>query len=149
MIEAIAPGVVGDAGPTSAGRDRLCIVAAARACVGTRFRAQGRCADTGLDCVGLVLVAVGVDPAVVPAYALGGDHADLLDAVLVKAGCHRVVTALPGDILVLAPVPRLRHLAIVTNDGVIQAHAGLGRVVEGPPDPDWPCLAAWRAAGAH
>ena len=27
MIEAIAPGVVGDAGPTSAGRDRLCIVA--------------------------------------------------------------------------------------------------------------------------
>jgi len=150
MIKAIAPGVFGGDGPCIvAGRDGPCIVAAARACVGARFRAQGRCPDSGLDCVGLVLLAIGLDPALAPPYALGGDHADMLDAVLAEAGCQRVTTALPGDILVLAPVPRLRHLAIVTQDGVVQAHAGLGRVVEGPLDPDWPCLAAWRAAGAR
>ena len=33
------------------------IVAAVRACVGTRFRAQGRCPGIALDCVGVALVA--------------------------------------------------------------------------------------------
>ena len=28
-------------------------------------------------------------------------------------------------------------------------NVGLGRVVEGPLDPGWPCLAAWRFMGAR
>lgn len=135
--------------PALASGDWSNIVAAARACIGTRFRAQGRVPGLGLDCVGLVLAAGSINPAAVPAYALGGDHGDLLTQTLFDAGCHPVAAALPGDILVLAPAPRLQHLAIVTPAGVVQAHAGLGRVVEGPLDPDWPRLGAWRFAGAR
>ena len=132
-----------------AGRHWPEIVAAARACLGTRFRPHGRVPGLGLDCVGLVLVAGAVDAGLVPVYALGGDHHALLDAALHLAGCQRVATALPGDVLVLSPAPRLLHLAIVTPAGVVQAHAGLGRVVEGPLDPAWSCLAVWRLAGAR
>ncbi|MFZ4108889.1 MAG: peptidoglycan endopeptidase [Polymorphobacter sp.] len=117
--------------------------------MGTRFRPHGRVPGLGLDCVGLVLVAGGVDAGLMPVYALGGDHRALLDIALQLAGCQRVASALPGDVLVLSPAPRALHLAIVTPDGVVQAHAGLGRVVEGPLDPAWPCLAVWRFTGAR
>ncbi len=132
-----------------AGRQWPEIVAAARACLGTRFRAHGRVPGLGLDCVGLVLAAGAVDAGLVPVYALGGDHHALLDAALCLAGCQPVATPLPGDVLVLSPAPRVLHLAIMTSTGVVQAHAGLGRVVEGPLDPAWPCLAAWRFKGAR
>lgn len=139
MTEAIAP---------AAAREWPQIVATARACIGTRFRAQGRVPGLALDCVGLVIVAGGIDAGVVPAYALGGDHGHLLDETLQLIGCCKVPTLLPGDILVLEPAPRLRHLAIVTSLGAVHAHAGIGRVVEGPL-PDWSALAAWRFAGAR
>lgn len=122
------------------------IVAAARACIGARFRAQGRLPGVGLDCIGVALVAAaaaGVEIAV-PVYALGGDHEAALDAAMIAAGCSFVPLAAPGDLLSLAPSPGRRHLAVVTDRGVIHAHAGLGRVVEGPVDPDWTVLAAWR-----
>ncbi len=140
MTEAIAP---------AAGREWPQIVAAARACIGTRFRPQGRVPGLALDCVGLVLAAGGIAAGVVPAYALGGDYHHLLDETLQAAGCHRVPTPQPGDILVLAPAPGLHHLAIMTLSGAVHAHAGIGRVVEGPLDPGWPHLAAWRFAGAR
>ena len=50
----------------------------------------------------------------------------------------------PGDILVIAPAPGRRHLAVVVPGGVVHAHAGLGRVVEGPLDPAWVVIGAWR-----
>lgn len=140
MTEAIAP-VAGRAWPQ--------IVAAARACIDTRFRAQGRVPGLALDCVGLVLAAGGIQAAVVPAYALGGEYQHLLDETLHAAGCRKVSSPLPGDILVLEPAPRLRHLAIMTPSGAVHAHAGIGRVVEGPLYPGWSQLAAWRFAGAR
>lgn len=128
------------------------VVAAARACVGTRFRPHGRTPGLGLDCVGVVLHAaraVGVVPAAVPAYALSGDTADMLIAAMSDAGCVAVSEPLQGDILVLAPAARQRHLAIVTPAGVVHAHAGLGRVVEGPIDAGWTLLGVWRLPGAY
>ncbi|PZN97380.1 MAG: hypothetical protein DCF31_01055 [Alphaproteobacteria bacterium] len=128
------------------------VVAAARACVGTRFRPQGRTPGSGLDCVGVVLQAaraVGIVPAAVPSYALSGETAAMLVAALADAGCVAVSDAAPGDILALAPAARQRHLAIVTPAGVVHAHAGLGRVVEGPIDPDWTLLGIWRLPGVH
>ena len=122
------------------------IVAAARACVGTRFRPQGRVPGLALDCVGLALVAAraaGVAVAA-PAYALGGDREPGLDEALVDAGLTIVAAPCPGDLLVVAPSPGRRHLAIVTDRGVVHAHAGLGRVVEGPPDAAWHLVGAWR-----
>ena len=126
------------------------IVAAARGCVGTRFRPQGRVPQLGLDGIGVVLVAAaaaGIDGAA-PAYRLGGDHPDIA-AALVGHGCFRVEAALPGDVIVIAPAARQRHLGVVTEAGLVHAHAGLDRVVEGPIDPDWTLIGAWRLPGAR
>ena len=126
-------------------RDHLAIVAAAQRCVGTSFRPQGRTLGLALDCLGVVIVAAAAAGVrlKVPSYALGGDHETALDAGLAAQGCERVA-AMPGDILVAAPTPGRRHLGIVTPRGVVHAHAGLGRVVEGPLDPAWTIIGAWR-----
>ena len=128
------------------------IVAAVRACVGTRFRSHGRKPGLGLDCVGVALVAAaaaGMGAVVVPAYALGGEHEAGMVDFLAEVGCRPVVVAEAGDLLVIAPSERQRHLAVKTPAGVVHAHAGLGRVVEGPIDDDWALLGAWRLPGAR
>ena len=137
---------------SSLAKDRLrdAAVEAARAAVGTRFRPQGRIPGLALDCVGLALVAgraAGVVPAGLPAYALNGEHGDRLEQTLLALGCKPVAPALPGDLLVVAPTSRQRHLAVVTDAGVVHAHAGLGRVVEGPLDRAWVIVGAWRFPG--
>lgn len=127
------------------------IVAAARTCVGTRFRAQGRVPGLGLDCVGVVLVAAaaaGVLPTRIPAYRLGGGYPDV-EAILAEHGCTRIDPALPGDMLVFAPTGRQRHFGVVTPLGLVHAHAGLDRVVEGPIDADWTIVGRWRLPGAR
>lgn len=127
------------------------VVAAARSCIGTRFRPQGRLIGIGLDCVGVVLVAAaaaGVRPDEVPAYALSGQNMALLLAQLRAAGCedvHGVPAA--GDIGVLAPGAGRLHLGVLTGTNFVHAHAGLGRVVEGPIDEAWRWLGTWRLRG--
>lgn len=122
------------------------IVAGARGCIGTRFRVQGRLPDVGLDCVGVVVAAVkaaGVQVADAVEYSLRGEQAGVLDRAL--TGLVRVETAAAGDVLVVEPSAACRHLAVVTGNGtVIHAHAGLRRVVEGPVNPDWRVIGAWR-----
>ena len=122
------------------------ITARARACVGTRFRSQGREIGIGLDCIGVALLAAAAAGILfdVPPYALGGDREVQLDAGLAAQGCVRVDSPGPGDLIVVAPAPGRRHLGVMTATGVVHAHAGLGRVVEGPLDPDWPVVGAWR-----
>lgn len=131
-------------------RRRMGAVAAARACVGTPFRPQGRMAGLGLDCIGVALLAARgarVRLGSVPAYALGGDHEGQAEAALAMLGCRRVRSARPGDMLLAAPQPGQRHLLVVTDRGGVHAHAGLGRVVEGPVDPRWTILGTWRLPG--
>ena len=124
----------------------MAIVAAVRAAVGTRFRSQGRSVGIALDCVGVALIAAEAAGCRVhvPPYALGGDHEARLDAAVAALGGRRVGTPLPGDLLVVAPGVGRRHLAVVVPGGVVHAHAGLGRVVEGPFDPAWLLITAWR-----
>lgn len=129
---------------------RLRAIAAARAGVGTRFRAQGRTIGLGLDCVGVALLAAagaGVALGPVPAYALGGLHDGLLAATLIALGCRRVRRARPGDLVEYALAPGHRHLALISDRGIIHAHAGLGRVVEGPAPAEWPVAAVWALPG--
>ena len=118
---------------------------AARALVGTRFRAQGRDTD-GLDCVGLAAAALragGFEGAVPRGYPLrGGEPVRVtarLDAVLVRGDGEA-----PGDLLLLASGPGQLHLAIRTASGIVHADAGLRRVVERPGEVPWPVIAAWR-----
>lgn len=122
------------------------IVEAVRGCIGARFRPQGRDRDHGLDCIGVAMIAAraaGVDLRS-PPYRLGGDHEAVLDIALAAAGLQRLTIPLPGDLLAVAPTACRRHLAIVTDRGVVHAHAGIGRVVEAPIDPAWTLVGAWR-----
>lgn len=129
---------------------RLAAVAAARAGVGTRFRPQGRIIGLGLDCVGVALLAAagaGIKVDHLPAYALSGDHAAMLRDALRAIGCRRVRQARPGDVIEYALTPGHRHLAVQAGAGIIHAHAGLGRVVEGPAPAEWPVVACWALPG--
>lgn len=129
---------------------RRVIVEAARSCVGTAFRPQGRLLGQGLDCVGVVLVAAraaGIAWPEVPAYRLGGEHGAVLERAFAALGCVPVDVPQWGDVVVLAPLPRQRHLGVLTPAGLVHAHAGLGRVVEGPMDPAWRVMGHWRLAG--
>lgn len=119
-------------------------LAAARACLGTPFRPQGRLPGVGLDCVGLVLVAAaaaGIDLRP-PPYRLSGDPRLLMAAVLAGQG-WRPAPLGPGRLIVMAPGGPARHLGLLTDAGVIHAHAGLGRVVEGPLDPAIAVIGCW------
>ncbi len=80
----------------------------------------------------------------VPRYALGGDGQDALDTALPEQGCVAVGLPRPGDLILVAPAVDRRHLGVVTDAGIVHAHAGLSRVVEGPLDPAWRLLGAWR-----
>lgn len=124
------------------------MVAASRACLGSRFRIQGRDPATGLDCIGLALVALkaaGSEPDAPRDYSLSGKGlAERLEAGLQTAGCAPVASVRPGDLIIFEPAPGQAHLAVASTQGVIHAHLGIGRIVEGPPDPAWVRRSTWR-----
>jgi murein DD-endopeptidase / murein LD-carboxypeptidase len=129
---------------------RCAAIAAARAGLGTPFRPQGRIPGLGLDCIGVALLAAdgaGVAVERLPAYALSGDHGRLLAETMAALGCRKVRRALPGDIVEYRLAPRHRHLAVMTATGIIHAHAGLGKMVEGPVPGDWAIAAIWALPG--
>lgn len=120
----------------------VAIVAAARACVGARFRLHGRSRATGLDCVGVAALAYGRDR--VPAgYALRGGDVGLVIATIDALGFARADAPRPADLLLLCPGPHQLHLAIRTDRGFVHADAALCRVTEVPGQPRWPELARW------
>jgi len=124
-------------------RDRQDVVAAARRAVGARFRPHGRDPVWGLDCVGLAVLAFGVE---VPArYPLRGG--DMAGAQAMAAGAGLLARdpagAGAGDLLLLRVGPGQLHLAVLTDAGFVHADAVLGRVVETPGRPVAPVLAAW------
>lgn len=121
------------------------VVKRARALVGTRFRAQGRGAGEGLDCVGLVAAALGYAD-VRRDYALRGGAVAVLEGELAAAGLVPGGEALAGDVLVLRAGPGQLHLGIWTGDGLVHADAGLRRVVERPGAVPWPVVGVWREA---
>lgn len=127
------------------------IVAVARALVGTRFRPQGRGAG-GLDCVGLVACAArgaGLTVAIRDDLPMRGVSDVEVEAMLWSAGCTPVERPSlgTGDILLRWTAARQVHLAIWTGAGVIEAHAGLRRVVERPVGSDERWCAAWQLPG--
>jgi murein DD-endopeptidase / murein LD-carboxypeptidase len=119
------------------------IVARARALIGARFRPQGRSAATGLDCIGVVAVAIGARD--VPAdYALRGGTVEALAAELVRAGPRAADGPARGDVLLMRPGAGQLHLGIFTGGGFVHADAGLRRVVERPLPLPWPILGSYR-----
>lgn len=121
----------------------LAIVAAARACIGARFRPQGRDPAYGLDCVGLAGVAFGRGD--LPGdYALRGGDARRIAALVESFGLRCVHEAAAGDLLMLRTGPAQLHLVVMTESGFVHADARLRRVVETPGPPPWPVIGIWR-----
>jgi len=123
------------------------IAAEALALVGTPFRLRGRCAATGLDCVGLALLAaqragIRIDPP--PGYALRGMADGRATELLTRSGFRPVLSASPGDLILVRTGALQLHLMIRAGRGVVHAHAGLRRVVLMPGAIDWPVLGCWR-----
>ena len=123
------------------------IVAAARGCLGARFRPQGRDIRFGLDCVGVAAVAFG--RAVPGDYALRGGSAETIARAIDASGLRRIAAedAGPGDLLLIAAGAAQFHLAILSGRGFIHADTGLRRVVETPGRPAGRAIGAWREEG--
>lgn len=121
--------------------------------IGTPFRLRGRKPGVALDCVGLVLVALGplADPAVGQiGYGLRGDYRALVRGFFQPPSFRCVAAAerqSDGDILFVSPAPLQLHLLIGAGGGVVHADAGLRRVVHSILRPDWQLLDRWRAVG--
>lgn len=121
--------------------------------IDTPFRFRGRTAGVGLDCVGLVLVALGslADASVnqLP-YAMRGDYRVAVSEYLASLPFQRLgadAVAADGDILLVRPAPSQMHLVVFASGGWVHAHAGLKRVVFGPEIPAWQIVDRWRLVG--
>ncbi|MDB5689319.1 MAG: hypothetical protein JWL91_1195 [Sphingomonas bacterium] len=130
-------------------RMRDAVASAAQGLIGVRFRPQGRDPAYGLDCVGVVVVALtraGYPVIVEGDYALRGSNPAQISEAMDAARLRRIDDAqrAPGDILLMQAGPLQLHLGILTDAGTIHADAGLRRVVETPGMPRWPVLGIWR-----
>jgi cell wall-associated NlpC family hydrolase len=128
---------------------RLAFAAAAESLVDAPFRFRGRDPVSGLDCVGLVAVALeraGLTAPRLTPYAMRQRDFTVQMASAGAAGFADTDGSLEaGDLLLLRPGPAQVHLAVVVADGgIVHAHAGLGRVVLTPPPCLWPIERRWR-----
>ncbi|WP_240500035.1 peptidoglycan endopeptidase [Sphingomonas montana] len=125
------------------------VVARAHACIGVRFRPQGRVPAYGLDCVGLIAFAGRLPGEKVPArYAMRGGTADDVAAQVNAAGLVRLDDMPgPGAVVLVEAGPRQFHLLILMADGFVHADAGIGRIVAVPGIVPWPVIACWRYKG--
>lgn len=126
------------------------IVIEARKWLDTPFHHQGRLIGVGVDCAGLV---VGV------AHALGlsdfdtADYSRQPDPTRMRAVLNEhmdpVAEYQPGDVLWFAIDSEPRHLAIMTDIGIIHAAAKLRKVAEHSLDAQWikRIRGAWRFRG--
>lgn len=122
---------------------------AAEDLVGIPYRRGGRDAKRGVDCIGLVCVALGAigrPVALLPSYEMRNQCIQKFCHLAENLGLKRTDNApQSGDVLVLKPACAQFHLAILSNEGrAIHAHAGLRRVTLSPPPFAWPLFATWR-----
>lgn len=122
---------------------------AAEQLVGRPFRLHGRDPRTGLDCIGVFAVAMGLagSRVIVPTgYTLR--ISDLSRWLPDPAACGLSPAALPfqpGDVVLLQPGPGQVHLAIAATDlAWIHAHAGQRRVVRDAALPAGALIHHWR-----
>ena len=108
-------------------------VAAARRCLGTPFHHQGRAPGSGLDCIGLIVIAlqtVGVTVQDRQDYGRRPDGKSLI-AALEGHGAKPVEIVTPGSVLVFRYDQQPQHVALATGpDTMIHSFAPARRVVE-------------------
>jgi NlpC/P60 family putative phage cell wall peptidase len=109
------------------------MLSAARAALNTPFHHQGRVAGVGLDCIGLVIVALQATGMTVhdrTDYGRRPDGHSLVTA-LKQHGAQRVDEIQAGDILLFRYDQQPQHVALATSrDTMIHAFAPAGKVIE-------------------
>lgn len=128
------------------------VVQRARQALGAPFRPQGRSLETGLDCIGLAVFALGLPAQAAPSdYWLRGGSVAAMRAQLAKIGLNAVAEdddGRAGDLAAFQPGPGQIHLAVLTGQTLIHADAALRLVVERPLPAPWPALGLWRRDAA-
>ncbi|BEU99026.1 peptidoglycan endopeptidase [Novosphingobium olei] len=118
---------------------------AALGLVGTRYRLHGRDRDSGVDCVGLVALAMreaGYSAVAPTGYALR--HADVATLTGLARANGFVAVGSRGDLVLAMANPVQPHLLIRTTQGFVHAHAGLRRVTLLPGALPWPVAGEWQ-----
>lgn len=111
------------------------IVTAARLCVDTPFRHQGRHPGVALDCAGLAVCAAeacGLSVADLVGYA-DRPRGGALESALDAQPCLRripVGEASVGDLLLMRFSGDPQHLAILAGDTIIHAYSQVRKVCE-------------------
>jgi hypothetical protein len=118
--------------------------------VGTPFRLFGRIEGKALDCVGLLLIAVGPDLAPEVSqirYTLRGDQMQKARSGF-DGSCFFEIepdgASMAGDLVLVQPGPSQLHFLVRVEHGWVHADAGLGRVVLRPGVLPWPVRGIWR-----
>jgi len=113
------------------------IVSAARACLGTPFRHQGRIVGVGLDCAGVVVEvakAIGSNPIDVSGYGRVPVNGQLESVLDTQTDLERVLdisTRRAGDILLLRFSGEPQHLAVLTdNNTIVHSYEAVGKCCE-------------------
>lgn len=131
------------------------IIAAARQCLETPFRHQGRMLSFGLDCAGVVIHVcrtLGIDAVDAVGYGRTPHDNQLqttLDAQPVLVRVPDIADRQPGDLLLMRFATDPQHLAIFAGSTIIHAHEASGKVVEHGLSPVWASriVAAYRFRG--
>lgn len=116
------------------------VIAAARGCIGTPFHHQGRVPLVGLDCIGLVIVALRAAGLEVQDRTDYGrlPAPDALRHALAAHGAVPTDALAAGDVLLFAIIGLPSHVALCSEAGrMIHAYAPMGRVVETQLDSGW------------
>lgn len=122
---------------------------AALGLLGVPFRLHGRDPATGLDCVGLVVVALeraGLLAVPPSGYALRNLEVTQWLPLAERSGLVPARGAACAGEVLLIVLPACQHHLVITADtaNIVHAHAGLRRVVRQPLDPAWRIAARWR-----
>ena len=120
----------------------------ARGLLGTRFRRNGRSPQFGLDCVGLVACALGEEAKHLLATTAPEEPSvqrQMLYNALRALDWTQTSKSGAGYVGEFAVGGHL-HLGVLTEVGVIHAHAGLRRVVEGSIPDHWEHERTWKPA---
>ena len=120
-------------------RQRI-IIEQARTWLGTPFAHQGRVKGLGVDCGGLLVCVgreVGVEVADTPAYSMSPDP-EIFRSMLADY-CYPISKdeMAPGDVVWISFAGEPRHVAFVTDIGLLHAWGRPGKVVEHRIDEVW------------
>jgi NlpC/P60 family putative phage cell wall peptidase len=109
------------------------MIASARACIGTPFHHQGRAIGIGLDCIGLIVVALtaaGFSVRDRSDYGRRPDGKSLI-AAMNDHGAAQVDDIQAGDVLVFRYDKQPQHVALASSpETMIHSFAPAGKVVE-------------------